>query len=54
MIDKKEILLITGCGGMLGEAVYQRLQNRCKVYATDINLNEPWLERLDVADRRGG
>ncbi|OGY64319.1 MAG: hypothetical protein A3I89_01360 [Candidatus Harrisonbacteria bacterium RIFCSPLOWO2_02_FULL_41_11] len=52
MIDKKEILLITGCGGMLGEAVYQRLQNRCKVYATDINLNEPWLERLDVADRR--
>lgn len=52
MIDKKQTLLITGCGGMLGEAVYKQFNNRCKIYATDKNLNEPWLERLDVSDSR--
>lgn len=47
---KKQALLITGCGGMLGEAVYHRFRNRFKVYATDIDLNEPWLKYLDVSD----
>lgn len=45
-------MLITGCGGMLGEAVYNQFKNRCKVYATDIDLNEPWLERLDVVSKK--
>lgn len=48
MIKKEETILITGCGGMLGEAVYQQFKGRCRVYATDTDLNEPWLERLDV------
>src|SRR3989344_2204676 len=52
MINKKDNLLITGCGGMLGEAVYNQFKNRCRVYATDINLNEPWLERLDVSNQQ--
>jgi dTDP-4-dehydrorhamnose reductase len=41
-------ILITGCGGMLGEAVYAELKDKYKVYATDIDLNEPWLNLLDV------
>ena len=51
MIQKQDKILITGCGGMLGEAVYNQFKHRCKVYATDINLNEPWLGRLDVASK---
>lgn len=47
---KKEKILITGCGGMLGEAVYQQLKDKYEVCATDIDLNEPWLEHLDVSD----
>ncbi|MDP3697326.1 MAG: sugar nucleotide-binding protein [Candidatus Taylorbacteria bacterium] len=52
MIQKQAKMLITGCGGMLGEAVYNQFKNRCNVYATDIDLNEPWLERLDVASKK--
>ena len=41
-------ILITGCGGMLGEAVYAELKDKYTVYATDIDLNEDWLGYLDV------
>jgi len=47
-MNKKSKILITGCGGMLGEAVYAEFKDKYKVYATDIDLNEPWLSRLDV------
>src|SRR5260221_2529513 len=43
-------ILITGCGGMLGDAVYPELHKNYEVYATDINLIEPWLNYLDVCD----
>ena len=46
MNNKK--ILITGCGGMLGEAVYNYFKGSNTVLATDIDLNEPWLEYLDV------
>ncbi len=42
--------MITGCGGMLGEAVYKRFSKACTVLATDIDVNEDWLEYLDVRD----
>jgi len=42
--------LIFGCGGMLGEAVYRRFSRDWQVLATDIDVNEPWLEYLDVRD----
>lgn len=46
-------VLITGAGGMLGEAVYQTTSSLYKeVYASDIDLNEPWLHYLDVRDIR--
>jgi len=41
-------ILITGCGGMLGAAVYAELKDKYTIYATDIDLNEEWLSYLDV------
>src|SRR5258705_13492717 len=44
-------VLITGCGGMLGEAVQRVFTQRCPdVLATDIDLNETWLTHSDVRD----
>ncbi len=49
MIHKSDRVVITGCGGMLGEAVYEVFKDSCKVYASDIDVNTPWLDRLDVS-----
>jgi dTDP-4-dehydrorhamnose reductase len=38
---------------MLGKAVYERFSPRCQVLATDIDVNEPWLEYGDVIDFQG-
>ena len=44
-------ILITGCGGMLGSAIYPCLTNKgYDVFATDIDLNDNWLQHLDVRD----
>jgi len=44
-------ILITGCGGMLGSAVYPYFKNQgYDVLATDIDLNEKWLEFMDIRD----
>lgn len=51
MITKDSKVLITGCGGMLGEAVYGEFFQKCIVLATDIDLNEPWLKMLDVRNK---
>jgi dTDP-4-dehydrorhamnose reductase len=48
MLNRGTKILLTGSGGMLGEAVYNHFKDKCKVYATDIDLNEPWLSYLDV------
>ncbi len=49
-ISQNKKVLITGCGGMLGKAVYEKFAPHCQVLATDIDLNEPWLEYGDVID----
>lgn len=47
----KDKVLITGCGGMLGEAVYSVFSKKYEnVYATDIDLNTRWLQKMDVSD----
>jgi dTDP-4-dehydrorhamnose reductase len=44
-------ILITGCGGMLGSSVYPVFfQTGAQVLATDIDLNETWLQHLDIRD----
>ena len=48
-ITNKKILIL-GCGGMLGQAVYNTLKANNTVLATDIDLNEEWLEYLDIRD----
>ena len=52
MIHKSDRVAITGCGGMLGAAVYEEFRDCCEVHASDIDVNAPWLERLDVASAR--
>ena len=37
---------------MLGAAVYEVFRDCCEVHASDIDVNAPWLERLDVASAR--
>jgi len=44
-------IFITGCAGMLGSAMYPYFSSRyTEVLATDKNVNEDWLTRLDVRD----
>lgn len=43
-------VLIVGCGGMLGQAVYHTFKSNYNVLATDIDLNEDWLQYLDIRD----
>ena len=47
-LNEKTRILITGCGGMLGDAFYNTLKNKCILKTTDIDLNEEWLDFLDV------
>lgn len=50
-MENKAKILITGCGGMLGSAVYKAFSDEYEnVTATDIDLNEDWLQYLDVRD----
>jgi len=50
MLNEDTRILITGCGGMLGEAVYLFFKDKCKIFPTDIDLNADWLEELDVRE----
>ncbi|MHC4618335.1 MAG: SDR family oxidoreductase [Planctomycetota bacterium] len=48
---KTERVFVTGCGGMLGNAVYPYFSSLyAEVLATDKVLTEDWLVRLDVRD----
>lgn len=46
-------IYIAGCGGMLGRSVYELFSKIGIVKATDVELNEPWLEYADVRDYIG-
>lgn len=50
MVTQDSRILITGCGGMLGEAVYTAFSKICIVRATDIDINIEWLSYMDVRD----
>ncbi len=47
-LDKRTKVMITGCGGMLGQAVYNTFRKKCTALASDIDINESWLEYCDV------
>ncbi len=50
-MNKESKILVTGCGGMVGEAVYNLFRGVARVLATDIDLNESWLQKLDVSSK---
>ena len=51
MSSLEERVLITGSGGMLGNAIYPYFSSRFKVVsATDKDVNESWITQLDVRD----
>jgi len=47
---KKEKIYIAGCGGMLGEAFYEKFKQNYKLKCTDIDVNEDWLSYIDFRD----
>lgn len=49
-ITRDTRIYIAGCGGMLGEAVYETFCPIGQVKATNIDLNESWLSYADVRD----
>ena len=50
MVNPQRVL-ITGCGGMLGSAIYPYFERRCRaVFATDRYVTSPWIHELDVCD----
>jgi len=52
MVTKYERVLITGCGGMLGNAIFPYFYARYpNVNATDVNVRQTWLNHLDVTDQ---
>ena len=44
---EKVKIYIAGCGGMLGEAFYEKFRKDYDLKCTDIDLNENWLSYLD-------
>jgi dTDP-4-dehydrorhamnose reductase len=52
-IDKNTRVFVAGCGGMLGEAFYEKFAPLVELKATDIDVNEPWLSYGDVRDFHG-
>jgi dTDP-4-dehydrorhamnose reductase len=49
-LDPGATVLITGCGGMVGEALYRELAPHYEVVASDLVPEEPWLIDLDVTN----
>jgi dTDP-4-dehydrorhamnose reductase len=43
-------IYIAGCGGMLGEAFYQKYKSNYLLKCTDIDVNDTWLSYLDFRD----
>jgi len=46
-------IMIFGCGGMLGDAVYKHFSKENIVDATDIDLSSPWVRYQDITDYAG-
>ena len=43
-------IYIAGCGGMLGEAFYEKFRQEFNLKCSDIDVNEEWLNYLDFRD----
>jgi dTDP-4-dehydrorhamnose reductase len=45
-------IYLAGVGGMLGEALHKVLAEKHEVLCTDLDVNEPWLDRCDFRNFR--
>src|SRR5271166_2748436 len=52
-LDHRTKVYIAGCGGMLGEAVYNLFRSVSETKGTDIDVNTTWLSYADVRDLDG-
>lgn len=43
-------IYLAGVGGMLGEALHKVLASKHELLCTDIDVNEPWLQKCDFRD----
>jgi len=43
-------IYMAGCGGMLGEAFYEKFREDYDLRCTDIDVNEKWISNLDFRD----
>lgn len=50
MVQNLNRIYIAGCGGMLGEAFYEKFKLDYELKCTDIDVNEDWLSYLDFRD----
>jgi len=50
IFNEKCNIYIAGCGGMLGEAFYEKFKKDYDLKCTDIDVNEIWLSYLDFRD----
>lgn len=46
----KQKIYISGCGGMLGEAFYQKFKDEYIIKCSDKDVNADWLSFLDIRD----
>ena len=46
-MKKSKTIFVAGCGGMLGESIYNVFNNEYHMHCSDINVNETWLNFLD-------
>ena len=46
-MKKSKTIFVAGCGGMLGESIYNVFNNEYHMHCSDINVNETWLNYLD-------
>lgn len=48
MFNQSVRIYVAGCGGMLGDAIYKLFSKYVPLKATDINVNEQWIEYADI------
>src|ERR1035437_10746083 len=43
-------IYMAGCGGMLGQAFYEKFKNEYELKCTDIDVNAAWLSYVDFRE----
>ena len=47
---KRKKIYMAGCGGMLGEAFYEKFKNNYTLTCSDLDVNESWIHFLDFRE----